>query len=259
MQVRGEAVGALEGKVAVVTGGGTGIGAAVARRFAAEGASVVVCGRRAEPLERVAAETGALPISVDVTDEASVAGLFRTCEQRLGGLDVLINNAGVPAATMSIELEDMSIWDRAFEVNVRGAVLCIKYAVPLLRRQGGAIVNVASDSVLRPKAQRAAYAASKRALTGLTEAVAQEIGVHGIRVNTLSPGATDTEMLRQVFAERAAQYGITEGDVRAQSVAGTALRRLATPEEIAAAALFLASDASSAITGAMLVVDAGRR
>jgi NAD(P)-dependent dehydrogenase (short-subunit alcohol dehydrogenase family) len=249
----------LKGKVAVVTGAGTGIGAAIVRLFAQQGCRVVLAGRRREPLEAIAREVDGIAVSTDVRSEAQVVRLFQACDRGFGRLDILVNNAGTGGPTVPIEAEDMTAWDDTFAVNVRGVALCIKHAVPLLKRQGGAIVNIASDAVLRPKAQRAAYAASKCAVVGLTQVVAQELGPVNIRVNTVVPGATRTEMLMEIFKARALQYGLSEEAVMQQAVQGTALGRIAEPEDIAAAALFLAADASRAITGTVLVADAGRR
>jgi NAD(P)-dependent dehydrogenase (short-subunit alcohol dehydrogenase family) len=249
----------LKGKVAVVTGAGTGIGAAIVRLFAQQGCRVVLAGRRREPLEAIAREVDGIAVSTDVRSEAQVVRLFQACDRGFGRLDILVNNAGTGGPTVPIEAEDMTAWDDTFAVNVRGVALCIKHAVPLLKRQGGAIVNIASDAVLRPKAQRAAYAASKCAVVGLTQVVAQELGPVNIRVNTVVPGATRTEMLMEIFKARALQHGLSEEAVMQQAVQGTALGRIAEPEDIAAAALFLAADASRAITGTVLVADAGRR
>ena len=249
----------LAGKVAIVTGGGTGIGEAIAKLFASEGARVVVAGRRPELLNRVAKEIGGLAVPTDLTVEAEVQALINACKRAHDRLDVLVNNAGDPGTTSPVEAQDLAAWDRTFAVNTRAVVLTMKHAVPLLKRQGGAIVNVASDAVLRPKAQRSAYAASKLAVVGLTKAVAQEVGRYGIRVNVLAPGATDSAMLRRVFTERAASLGVLEAEVYRRMRETRALGRLSTVDEIARTALFLATDRSSAITGEVVVADSGQR
>lgn len=249
----------LTGKVAIVTGGGTGIGEATARLFAAEGARVVVAGRRRELLEPIASAIGGLAVPTDLTREADIAALMVACERAYGRLDILINNAADPGSTSPAEAQDMTEWDHTFAVNTRAVMLAIKHAVPLLKRQGGVIVNVASDAILRPKAQRSAYAASKLAVVGLTKAVAQELGSFGVRVNVLAPGATDSAMLRQVFTERAASLGVPEAEVYRRSLATRALGRLSSVDEIAKAALFLATGRSSAMTGEVVVVDCGQR
>lgn len=252
--------GALEGKVAAVTGGGTGIGEATARLFASEGCRVVVAGLAATPIDHVAEEIGGLAVATDVTRDDQMAALFRDCDQVFGRLDVLVNNAGVTGPTMEVEETDMTAWDATFAVNTRAIILGIKHALPLLKRQGGVILNVSSRMARFGKPLRAAYTASKFAVLGITESVAQEVGVHGIRVNTILPGGTDTRLLRDVIITRARMQGRTEDEVATTDYAApSALGKLLEPSEIASVALFLASDAGSAITGTHLMVDGGRR
>ncbi len=252
-------MGSLSGRAAVITGGGTGIGAAIAHAFAAEGATVVVAGRREAPLLETAAAVGGHAVVTDVADEGAVRNLMAACERHCGRLDILVNNAATDGPEVTAEETDMTDWDHTQAVNVRGVILCIKHALPLLRRQGGSIVNMASRMGLHAKPNKSAYAASKFAVIGITQAVAQEVGVHGIRVNAVCPGGTDTVMWRHVIQERARYNGITEDEViRKGFIDNAALQRVVQPDEVAAAALFLASDAASAITGIALKVDAGR-
>ena len=251
-------MGLLGGKVAVVTGGGAGIGEAVARLFAEHECRVVVAGRRLEPLREVARAIDGLAVQADVADERQVAALMMACRQRFGRLDVLVNNAAVVGPTVSIEEEDAKTWDEVFAINVRGMMLCIKHAVPLMKAQGGAIVNVSSDGVWRPRRLRACYIASKFAVMGLTESVAQEVGRHKIRVNAILPGATDTQMLRDVHAARARASGRQPADVMAESLAKTALGDIATPRDIAEAVLYLSALSGRAVTGTSITINAGR-
>jgi NAD(P)-dependent dehydrogenase (short-subunit alcohol dehydrogenase family) len=252
-------MGELQDKVAIVTGGGSGIGAAIARRFAAEGARLVLAGRRREPIERVAREIDALAVVSDVALEAEVAALVATCRARFGRLDVLVPNAGVGggglAPTAAIDVET---WDRTFAVNTRGVMLCVKHAVPLLTESRGSVVVVASTSGLRPNPMQAAYAASKAATLAFVKAAAQELGPSGVRVNALCPGAVDTELYRANAAARVEAAGRTIDDDKARLADLAALRRIATAEDIAAAALFLATGASGAMTGEYLKLDCGR-
>jgi NAD(P)-dependent dehydrogenase (short-subunit alcohol dehydrogenase family) len=250
---------ALKNKVCVVTGGGTGIGAEIARVFAGQGCRVVVSARRRRPIDRVAADIGGLAVVADVSDEDQVTALFAACDKAYGRLDILVNNAAVRGPVMAIDDMDVAGWDEAMAINVTGVALCIKHAVPLLRRQGGSIINISSVSGLRGKATRGAYSASKFAVNGLTQAVAFEVGAHGIRVNAICPGGVTGERFLTSQALRAKVLGTTPEElIRTQYEEPSALGRLIEPEEVAQAALFLAGDASSAITGELLVVDCGR-
>ncbi|MFO1313676.1 MAG: SDR family oxidoreductase [Burkholderiales bacterium] len=250
----------LHGKVAIVTGGGTGIGAAIARALAGAGARVAVAGRGQARLAVIASEIGGEAVPADVTDEASVKALFEHVDDRFGGLDILVNNAGIAGPVANAEDIDIAAWDETMATNVRGAILCIKYAVPRMKaRGGGSIVNMASLMGLKGTPMRSAYTASKYAMLGITDAVSQEVGVHGIRVNALCPGAVNGELMQRVIAARAQAEGRDPGEIVRQSYTDKAsLRRWVEPEEVAAAALFLAGPASAAITGERIRVDAGR-
>jgi NAD(P)-dependent dehydrogenase (short-subunit alcohol dehydrogenase family) len=251
--------GALDGKVAVVTGGGSGIGEAIARAFADEGCRVVIAGRRAEAIERVAAETGGTAVVTDVAAEGDVAALMAAAAGADGAIDVLVNNAGITGPVSNAEDLDMAAWDETVAINLRGVILCIKHAAPYLKRRGGAIVNMSSLMGLRGYPMRSAYSATKFAVIGLTQAVAHELGQHGVRVNALCPGAVNGELMTRVIAARAAAEGRPEADIiRANYTDVAAMRKWVEPEEVAAAAVFLASDASSAITAESIKVDAGR-
>jgi NAD(P)-dependent dehydrogenase (short-subunit alcohol dehydrogenase family) len=203
----------------------------------------------------VAAEVSGLAHAGDVSDEAHVQALMAACEAAFGRLDVLVNNAGVAGARRNTEEMEPAAFARTLAVNVRGAMLCIKRAAPLLKRAAGAIVNLTSLGV-RPG--RGDYVASKWALRGLTQAAAFELGPFGVRVNELAPGTVNTEMSRLSVAQVARREGRAEDDVKAHYLDKTALGRMVEPAEVAAAALFLAGDGASAITGTELVVNAGR-
>jgi len=252
--------GVLDGKVAVVTGGGTGIGEATARRLTEAGCKVVVVGRRKAEIDRVAGEISGLAIATDVAVEDDVKALFKACEDAYGRLDVLVNNAGTGGARAVLADVDMADWDQTIAVNLRGVALCIKYAVPLLKRQGGSIVNVSSrDAVRGSRPTRSDYVASKFAVNGLTEAVAQELGPLGIRVNDVCPGAVATDLMKKSVKLQAEKLGKTEEEVwKTHYMDTAALRKFVEPEEVAATVLFLACDEASAITGEHLKVDSGR-
>ena len=249
----------LDGKVAVVTGGGAGIGAAICRDFAAAGARVVVADIDAAQAEAMAAEVSGLPVTADVRFEDSVQALFAACQAAYGRLDILVNNAGIVPPRVAIWELRLADWEEVMAVNLRGAYLCTKHAMALLKRQGGSIINMSSRMGLHGAAMQSHYCASKFALRGLTESVAQEAGPHGVRVNSICPGTVDSERFRARIAGRAESAGITADEIIAKSFVETAaLRRIIQPEEVAGAALFLASDAAAAITGEHLRIDAGR-
>ena len=252
--------GVLDGKVAIVTGGGTGIGEATARRLTQSGCKVVVAGRRKAEIERVAGEISGLAVATDVALEDNVKALFQACDDAYGRLDVLVNNAGSGGARAALADVAMADWDQTIAVNLRGVAMCIKYAVPLLKRQGGSIVKVSSrDGVRGSRPTRSDYVASKFALTGLTEAVAQELGPLGIRVNDVCPGAVATDLMKRSVKVQAEKLGKSEDEIwKTHYMDTAALRKYVEPEEVAATVLFLACDEASAVTGEHLKVDSGR-
>lgn len=245
----------LTGRVAIVTGGGTGIGAATARLLAAHGADVVVASRTASELERVAADvaraTGrrCLAVPTDVKDEAQVVGLMSAVEAEFGRLDILVNNAG---GTRLGPLKSLptKAWDASFDLNVRSAYLCTREAGRFMLPQGrGAIVNISSGAARSGVKGGAHYAAAKAALEMFTVVTAGEWGRHGIRANCVAVGLVASE--RAVDAWRVA-------GLDASAIANhTAIGRPGTPQEVANAVLFLASDAASYISGQTLAVDGG--
>jgi hypothetical protein len=251
--------GVLDGRTAIVTGGGSGIGEAIARRFANEGCRVLVAGRRLEAIENVANDIGGLAVVTDVSRETDVEALMRRCDEAWGRLDILVNNAGVTGPITGAEDMDMASWDETLAINVRGVMLCVKHAIPLLKRQGGSIINMSSLMGLRGYPNRCAYTASKFAVIAITQSVAHEIGQFGIRVNALCPGAVNGELMERVIAERAAKEGLPEEEIiRKNYTDVAALRRWVEPEEVAATALAMASDPFSAITGESVRIDCGR-
>jgi NAD(P)-dependent dehydrogenase (short-subunit alcohol dehydrogenase family) len=250
----------LDGRVALVTGGGTGIGAACARVFAAAGAHVVVAGRRPAPIEAVAAETGGTAVVCDVTDPASVGALFDGILAARGRLDVLVANAGGPGPIGEVADVDMDAWRACLEVNLFGTINCLAAAARVMRAQrSGSIIAMSSLMGVQGYPMRSAYVASKFALTGVTQTLARELGPHGVRVNALLPGAVSGENMDRILARRAAAEGRPADEIaRANYTDVAALRRWVAPDEVARAALFLASDLSSAITGDLMRVDCGR-
>jgi NAD(P)-dependent dehydrogenase (short-subunit alcohol dehydrogenase family) len=235
----------LDGKVAAVTGGARGLGAAIAARFRAEGAQVVTL------------DLSGGDEACDVADEASVAAAFMRIGQRHGRLDVLVANAGLVPPWRALDALDMAEWDRVFAVNVRGVALTLKHGAPLMG-QGGSVVAMGSIMSERGAPRQSLYNATKHAVLGIVRCAAQELGPRSIRVNALGPGPVATEALRARIAARAAAgIGPALDDALGAHDAETPLGRAATEEEVAKAALFLASDLSSAVTGRLVRVDGG--
>ena len=242
----------LEGKVAIVTGAGSGIGEATARLMAREGASVVVADLNRDEAERVAADLeAAVPVQVDVSDEDGVQHMIRAAVQAFGGLDVLHNNAtdsSLNAVDTDIATLDMAVFDRLVAVNLKGQFLGCKHAIPaMLERGAGSIVNTASIDGFVGRGVRAAYGASKAGVVLLTKSVASQYGTHGIRCNAVAPGLTLTP---------GAVDNATSEYVEL-SLRNYPMPRLCTPEDVAKAVVFLASDDASYINAETLMVDGG--
>ena len=247
----------LRDRVAIISGGGTGIGAATARLFASEGAKVVVTGRRAEPLDAVAAEIEGRAVAGDTADAEHVAEAVSTAQQTFGGLDVVVANAGLGFGGAAADVDDER-WGRTFDVNVSGAFRLVRAALPsLLERGGGSIVLVSSVSALVSGTEGAAYQASKAALLGLTRSLAVDYGPRGIRANALLPGWVRTEMGDRAMEGLIGDAATSIEDAYGVVTRHTPLRRPATAEEMASCCLFLASADSSYVTGTTLVADGG--
>ena len=248
----------LQGKVALITGGGTGIGAAVARRFTASGASVAITGRRREPIAGVAAELDCLAIKADTADaDDCIAAVAQTVAE-FGGLDILIANAGILSSAGSVTTLDEAEWQEVINVNVAGVMQITRAAIPAMTsRGGGAIVSISSVAGIRSSQGFTDYITSKHALIGLTKSLACDYGAQGIRANTLCPGWVKTPMSDGAMASLASRKGLTLDEARALTTQYTPLQRMGEPEEIAACVEFLASDDASFVTGATLVADGG--
>lgn len=250
----------LDGKLALITGGGTGIGAATARIFAAAGATVIVTGRRPGPLEEVAAAVGGHAMPCDVSDQAQVRTLFSEASKVTGRIDVLLNNAGGPGPIAPVSEVDMAEWIACMNINLVGAMYCLQEAARVMSAQeSGSIINMSSLMGIQGYPGRSAYVASKFALIGITETMARELGPKGVRVNALMPGAVSGDNMDRILARRAAAEVRDAEEIERENYTDVAaLKRWVAPEEVARAALFYASDLSSAITGDKMKVDCGR-
>jgi NAD(P)-dependent dehydrogenase (short-subunit alcohol dehydrogenase family) len=244
------------GKVALVTGGGTGIGAAIARAFAADGANVVVMGRRSEPLEQVASEIDGLTVSGDASNEVDARRAVRAACERLGRLDVLVANAG-GGPTAAATATDGSMWRAALDANLSSAFVCARESLPALERSTGSIIVVGSVASLVAGPKMAGYIAAKSALLGLVRSLAVDYGSAGVRVNALCPGWVRSPMSDAAMDELAAVKGISREAAFQEVSSNIPLGRVAEPEEIAAVCLFLASEDASFMTGATVIVDGG--
>jgi NAD(P)-dependent dehydrogenase (short-subunit alcohol dehydrogenase family) len=247
----------LRGLRVLVTAGGSGIGLATARAFAREGARVQVCDIDAAQLAALAASDPGFPASeCDVADPAAVARLFDHVKATLGGLDVLVNNAGIAGPTAPCAEVALADWERTLAVNLTGQFLCAQQAIPLLAASRNAsIVNLSSAAGRFGFPNRTPYAASKWGVIGLTKSLAMELGPRGIRVNAICPGAVEGARIDAVFASRAKLRNVSLDTVRAEALAKTSLRRLVTAEDVANAIVFLASRLGANISGHALPVD----
>jgi NAD(P)-dependent dehydrogenase (short-subunit alcohol dehydrogenase family) len=262
----------FRGRVALVTGGSRGIGRAIARAFASEGAAVGLVSTNAEGAKAVADEIAAaggraLPVGGDVSREEDVRGAVARVEHALGPIDILVNNAGIPGPTAPAVQMPVPEWERVLAVNLTGAFLCAREvlkgmmarasAAPEKRLEHGSILNIGSVAGKISYPQRTPYASAKWGLIGFTLTLAEEAGAFGIRVNCICPGPVAGELINSVIAARAKAMNLPEDVIRQKFVSLTMLKRMVSADDVAAAALFLASDAARNITGQAIDVSGG--
>jgi len=242
----------LAGRTAVVTGGSTGIGAAIVRLFATAGArgAVLDVAPAGNP------PAGWLVLEADVRDATSLEKAFGAAAERLGPIDVLVAAAGVVPRWSSVDSLDLAEWDEVLAVNARGVAATLLHALPVLR-EGASIVVIASLNAWKGDPHLIAYTASKHAVLGIVRSAAPELGRRGIRVNAIAPGPVATEAMVARMRRREAEHGLPVDEALAAAAAQTALGRIATVEDVAGAALFLAGELSSGISGQLLAVDGG--
>jgi NAD(P)-dependent dehydrogenase (short-subunit alcohol dehydrogenase family) len=247
----------LDGRRVVLTAGGAGIGRVTLQTLVEAGARVVTCDVDQAALDRLRGELPTVPaIPADVADEAAVDRLFELALEQLGGIDILINNAGIAGPTGPIEEIAPEDWRRTLEVNLTGQYLCARRAVPHIRAAGGgSIVNLSSAAGRFGFALRTPYAASKWAVVGLTKSLAIELGPDQIRVNAICPGAVEGERINRVIAAKAEARGVPFEAMRQQYVETASMKRLIGPQDIANMILYLCSDAGRLVSGQVIGVD----
>ena len=241
----------------MITAGAAGIGRAIALGFAGQGARVEICDIDSAALDEFSGIAPSIGTTCrDVSDPAAVDVWFDTCLDRLGGLDVLINNAGIAGPTAPVEDMDYDGWQQCITVCLDSQFLSARRAVPVMKRQRtGSIINISSGAGLAGYPYRSPYCAAKWAVIGLTKSLAAELGPYNVRANCICPGAVSGPRMDRVIAAEAKASGRSEDDIRASYTRGVSLRRFVEPEEIADAALFLASPAAKMISGEALSVD----
>ncbi len=259
----------LRGKVAIITGGGKGIGRAIAFAFAREGATVVTASRTISALELTCKEITdnggkAVYVQTDVSDEKQVQRLVAETIRQFGQVDILVNNSGISGPTSRVVDMDLIQWSETLAVDLTGSMLCSREVLKhMIERRNGNIINIVSEGGRSADGRsgyplRAAYCCSKMGLIGLTETLSVEMGEYGIRVNAVSPGPVLGERIWNVVEKRVAATGKTFDEMMKDLAANNSLKRLATEEECAAVAVFLASEESSAVTGQTVPVSCGQ-
>ena len=255
----------LTDKVAIVTGGGGGIGRTIALRFTREGAAVVLAGPTEEKIKSVEKEIlnsggRALAVLTDVADESHVERLVAATLREYSKIDILVNNAGIAGPTALVPNVNLEDWDRTLAINLTGAFLCAKHVLPhLIEQRSGSIINITSIAGLQAYAYRSPYCASKWGMIGLTQTLAEEGGRYGVTANAIAPGPVRGPRIEQVIRNRAEEMKLPYEDVVRQYVEPTALKRMVEEEDIAAMAVFLASAEGGNITGETLNISAGYR
>ncbi|MEQ9244326.1 SDR family oxidoreductase [Roseovarius indicus] len=247
----------IAGQRIVVTAGAAGIGLCIARELRAQGAHLAICDVDAAALDRAKEELGAKVATVaDVSDEAQMKGFFQETADALGGLDALVNNAGIAGPTGGVEDIDPSEWRRCIDICLTGQFLCAHFGVPLLKASGGgAIINMSSSAGRFGYAFRTPYSSAKWGVIGLTQSLAKELGPDNIRVNAILPGIIEGDRMENVIARRAEQKGVSHEEMKAEYISQISLRRMTPPDDVADIVAFLISDAGRNLSGQSYPVD----
>lgn len=246
----------LKNKRVLITAGASGIGRAVAEKFVAEGARVLVCDIDAAAIDNARSIDGIHAVAADVSDSASVSELFKEVENQLGGLDILVNNAGISGPAKPLESLSDDEWKSTLSVNLDGAFYSSRSAIPLLKEAGGgSVVNMSSVAGLFPFALRSPYSTAKYGVIGLTEVLARELGPFNINVNAICPGNVDSPRLDRVNAMTAKAHGLSVEDVAQRVVNQSSMQRLVSVHEIASIIVYLSSPQGRIISGQSIAVD----
>jgi NAD(P)-dependent dehydrogenase (short-subunit alcohol dehydrogenase family) len=245
------------GRRVVITAGAAGIGLAMAKAFAADGDRVHICDINEEALEQVTEDNPAITATVcDMSDRSSIESFIQAATDTLGGIDVLVNNAGISGPTVSVEEMDPDQWDAVLAVNLTGTFNVTRLAIPHLKQSDAGVIIVMSSVGGRfGYPNRSPYATTKRGLIGLTETLALELGGDGIRVNAIAPGAVEGDRIQRVLQGRAKATGRSLEDVTADALGIQSIKRFVDPDDIAALAVFLASDSAKSISGQTIPID----
>jgi NAD(P)-dependent dehydrogenase (short-subunit alcohol dehydrogenase family) len=260
----------LKDRVAIVTGGGRGIGRAIAKAFAAEGAAVVLAARTVSELEETAGAIRkkggrAIAVTTDVSDETQVARMVAETINAFGTIDILVNNAGIIGPTVNVADMDLNEWNEALAINLTGSLLASKHVLKyMIPRRSGAIINISSErgrtgDGKSGSPRRTSYSCAKAGMIALAESLSVEVGQYNIRVNCITPSAVRGERIIKVVKANAEATGVPFEELMSKLVETYSMKRAVEEEEVAAAAVFLASDAASAITGQSLPVSCGQR
>ncbi len=251
----------MSGRRVVVTAAAGGIGLSIARAFAADGDRVHICDINTRALEQVTDGNPAITATVcDVSDRSSVEAFIKAAAGTLGGIDVLVNNAGIAGPTTSVEEMDPDQWDAVLAVNLTGTFNVTRLSIPYLKKSDAGVILIMSSVGGRfGYPDRSPYATTKRGLIGFTETLAMELGGDGIRVNAIAPGAVDGDRIRRVLQGRAEASGRSLQDVTSDAMGIQSLKHFVDPEDIAALALFLASDSAKSISGQTIPIDGGSK
>jgi len=247
----------ITGKRVLVTAGGSGIGRAIAQHFLDRGAEVMICDVDEQAISSVSSSAPAIrTVVTDVSCEDGVNELFKSLKSSLGGIDVLVNNAGVSGPMTYLENMSLTDWRRCVEVNLDGSFLCLRHALPMMKAQNsGCVINLSSSAGILGYPLRTPYASAKWAIVGLTKSLAMEVGKFGIRVNAIAPGAVEGDRMERVIAAEATAHGKTEDYIRENYLSMNSMRTFVSCDDIADMAIFLASDAAAKISGQILSVD----